>query len=161
MKKLYLLFLLILLSACSSTWLKVSFDDFSLRVDSWSEYQDISGDVGSPILKGYKTVGTWVQSSLLIMKYPNDNQTLEEVFVYNTSNVKSIYQTSQEFTFICRWQNIPNILFEFGTEKDWKILYFAQDFYIYNNEAYIISFSSDIKGEINKFVEWVKEIKCK
>lgn len=161
MKKLYLLFVLILLSACNSTWLKISFDNFSLRVEFWSEYQDISGDIWSPILKGYKTIGTWTQSSLLIMKYPDDGQTLEEVFVYNTSNVKSVYQSSQEFTFVCKWQDISNILFEFGTEKDWEILYFAQDFYIYDNKAYIISFSSDIKGETNNFAQLIKQIKCK
>lgn len=161
MKKLYLLFFLIFLTACTSQGIKISFDIFSMRIDSSLQYQDISQDIGSPITKAYKTTGTWSQASILVMKYPNDWESLEEVFVYNTKNVDSLYQSSQEFVFSCNWENISNILFEFATQKDWEILYFVQDFYIYNNDSYIISFSSNTKSEISSFVQWMKQIKCK
>lgn len=161
MKKLYLLFFLLFLSACTSSWIKLSFDSFSIRIDSWLEYQDISQELNSPIIQAYKTEWSWSQSSILVAKYPNDGESLEEMFVYNTKNIQPLYQSSQEFIFPCQGTDISNILYEFATEKDWKILYFVQDFYIHDNDSYIISFSSNIKSEINMFIDWLKQIKCK
>jgi hypothetical protein len=53
-----------------------------------------------------------------VAKYPNDGESLEEMFVYNTKNIQPLYQSSQEFTFPCQGTDISNILYEFATEKD-------------------------------------------
>lgn len=151
---------IIFLTGCNRK-LKISFEDFSFKFDSTLKYTNITDDLWLPIILGYNSETTWNASNLLIMKYKNEQQTLNEVFAYNTQNIDSEEQNTQNFLFSCNKENIDSIMSEFTMDKNWEILYFIQDFYIYNDNVYIISFGSNNQTERTNFIKALGEINCK
>jgi hypothetical protein len=109
-----------------------------------------------------QTNWSWYTDSIIIIQ-KTSSQNLQKFVTQNIDKIKLEGYTTQspnESTFRCDDKKIKIQTIDSQLETNLNTVFFSQAFFIYNQKAYIVSFSSDQEKERNTFTSNIKNISC-
>lgn len=178
MKKTFIIVLfstLLAIAWCGSSSEKtVQFDNFTIQL--WNTYNKVDSNlimnkqITDKIVAAYKQKLDWFDENIIITKWAlKKNYNIEDVAWVNIDKLKTQvvgYQQKELLngSFNCNWQTINWVYHTFTVPKTinstdkYTLL---QYYFIYQNQSYVVSFSTESDGSIDTFKKYIKTIACK